>query len=171
MGLDTSHDCWHGPYSMFMRWREWIAAQAFIPLHLMEGFCEWYYDEEDVLRVESRNDWTTAGVADRNIVRTLAQVSAPLPWSLLRDDPLVILLHHSDCDGRIRWFDCKKLALRLIEILRSERELPPLHFAHPAVNDPGAPQRGCYDGFRKATKRFIFGLMRAYKSKEDVIFR
>lgn len=21
MGLDTTHDCWHGPYSMFMRWR------------------------------------------------------------------------------------------------------------------------------------------------------
>ena len=21
MGLDTSHDCWHGPYSSFMRWR------------------------------------------------------------------------------------------------------------------------------------------------------
>ena len=22
MGLDTTHDCWHGPYSMFMVWRE-----------------------------------------------------------------------------------------------------------------------------------------------------
>ena len=21
MGLDTSHDCWHGPYSFFMEWR------------------------------------------------------------------------------------------------------------------------------------------------------
>ena len=21
MGLDTTHDCWHGPYSMFMEWR------------------------------------------------------------------------------------------------------------------------------------------------------
>lgn len=24
MGLDTSHNCWHGPYSMFMRWRCWL---------------------------------------------------------------------------------------------------------------------------------------------------
>lgn len=24
MGLDTSHDCWHGPYSQFMRWRQWL---------------------------------------------------------------------------------------------------------------------------------------------------
>lgn len=23
MGLDTSHDCWHGPYSQFMRLRCW----------------------------------------------------------------------------------------------------------------------------------------------------
>lgn len=22
MGLDTTHDCWHGPYSQFNRWRE-----------------------------------------------------------------------------------------------------------------------------------------------------
>jgi hypothetical protein len=22
MGLDTSHDCWHGPYSYFRTWRE-----------------------------------------------------------------------------------------------------------------------------------------------------
>ena len=28
MGLDTTHDCWHGPYSMFMRWRTAIAAAA-----------------------------------------------------------------------------------------------------------------------------------------------
>lgn len=26
MGLDTSHDCWSGPYSMFMRWRCWLHA-------------------------------------------------------------------------------------------------------------------------------------------------
>jgi len=24
VGLDTSHDCWSGPYSMFMRWRQWL---------------------------------------------------------------------------------------------------------------------------------------------------
>lgn len=22
MGLDTSHDCWHGAYSAFTRWRQ-----------------------------------------------------------------------------------------------------------------------------------------------------
>lgn len=28
MGLDTSHDCWHGPYSSFMRWREKVCECA-----------------------------------------------------------------------------------------------------------------------------------------------
>ena len=28
MGLDTTHDCWHGPYSAFMRWREKLAEVA-----------------------------------------------------------------------------------------------------------------------------------------------
>lgn len=28
MGLDTSHDCWHGPYSSFKRFREEVAAAA-----------------------------------------------------------------------------------------------------------------------------------------------
>lgn len=28
MGLDTSHDCWHGAYSAFMRWRTAIAEVA-----------------------------------------------------------------------------------------------------------------------------------------------
>ncbi len=28
MGLDTSHDCWHGAYSAFMRWRMKLAEVA-----------------------------------------------------------------------------------------------------------------------------------------------
>lgn len=28
MGLDTTHDAWHGPYSSFMRWRTFIAKKA-----------------------------------------------------------------------------------------------------------------------------------------------
>lgn len=38
MGLDTSHDCWHGPYSAFHRWRAGIARLAGIDLEQMEGF-------------------------------------------------------------------------------------------------------------------------------------
>jgi hypothetical protein len=28
MGLDTSHDCWHGAYSAFMRWRSELCRAA-----------------------------------------------------------------------------------------------------------------------------------------------
>lgn len=39
MGLDISHDAWHGAYSSFMRWREKIAEVAGLPpLQNMEGF-------------------------------------------------------------------------------------------------------------------------------------
>ena len=39
MGLDTSHDCWHGAYSSFMQWRKAIAKAAGYPaLKEMEGF-------------------------------------------------------------------------------------------------------------------------------------
>lgn len=40
MGLDTSHDAWHGPYSSFQRWRREIAELAGLPpLDQMDGFC------------------------------------------------------------------------------------------------------------------------------------
>lgn len=41
MGLDTSHDCWHGPYSSFMQWREELAKAAGMPpLQQMDGFID-----------------------------------------------------------------------------------------------------------------------------------
>ena len=41
MGLDTTHDCWHGPYSSFMRWREKLAAAAGLPpLREFEGYTD-----------------------------------------------------------------------------------------------------------------------------------
>jgi hypothetical protein len=38
MGLDTSHDAWHGAYSAFMSWRLKIAELIGINLRTMEGF-------------------------------------------------------------------------------------------------------------------------------------
>lgn len=38
MGLDTSHDCWHGAYSEFMRYRTTLAALVGINLESMRGF-------------------------------------------------------------------------------------------------------------------------------------
>lgn len=39
MGLDTTHDCWHGAYSAFMRWRMKLAEVAgYGDLKRYEGF-------------------------------------------------------------------------------------------------------------------------------------
>lgn len=38
MGLDTTHDCFHGPYSAFDRFRVQLAKAIGIDLHEMEGF-------------------------------------------------------------------------------------------------------------------------------------
>jgi hypothetical protein len=39
MGLDTSHDAWHGAYSAFTRWRNTVAAAA--------GYAVWDVMYED----------------------------------------------------------------------------------------------------------------------------
>lgn len=55
MGLDTSHDCWHGAYSAFMRWREALAdAAGMPPFRRMEGIggdIKWEWLKPDVLHV------------------------------------------------------------------------------------------------------------------------
>ena len=41
MGLDISHDAWHGPYSAFHRWRRKIAEVSGLPpLDSMQGFTD-----------------------------------------------------------------------------------------------------------------------------------
>lgn len=38
MGLDTTHECWHGSYSSFNAWRRWLAGKAGFDLDSMLGF-------------------------------------------------------------------------------------------------------------------------------------
>lgn len=40
MGLDTTHDAWHGAYSSFKRFRIWLASLIGLDLQNMEGYCE-----------------------------------------------------------------------------------------------------------------------------------
>lgn len=35
MGLDVSHDAWHGAYSAFTRWRNCLAEDAGYPLNMV----------------------------------------------------------------------------------------------------------------------------------------
>ncbi len=119
MGLATSHDCWHGAYSAFARWRKRIAAAIGINLDSMEGFTG-----------EGRS------------------------WSILGDDPIVVLLNHSDCDGEIAHEACGLLADRL------EGLLPRL-----AGNEGGH-----VGDMQEKTKIFIKGLRLAASLQENVEF-
>lgn len=94
MGLDTTHDCWHGSYSAFHRWRCGIAKAAGIPLDLMEGY------------------WINLGMPKGSSSQRL-----PLKWESLKPDILHVLLDHSDSEGEIAAKHCGPLADRLEELL------------------------------------------------------
>lgn len=179
MGLDTSHGCWHGPYSQFSRWRMWLAKQAGIPLGLMEGFGAWVWDGNELDRNELWN--TLYQLSGDNTcfwdtLRAVRDLGRPISWDVI-NEPLVKLLHHSDCDGRIRWWDCKAIAIRLGKILRSAKDDTeyPHYEDGPRAGEPiwtdWREGRGIYDGNVPATKRFIVGLLKAWHERKDVIFR
>jgi len=131
MGLDVSHGCWHGAYSAFHRWRTELARVAGIDLLAMEGF----EDLRDIYAGKERGPG--------------------MKWSALKPDVLLVLLSHSDCDGKIPWKKCEKLAARLEELLPL---LP--------VKDCG----GYTENWQAKTRVFIDGLRLAYSLKEDVRF-
>ncbi len=157
MGLDTTHDCWHGPYSMFMRWRVWLASRVGIPLDLMEGFADRVWEQSDV-------DAISCGDPKWEVIRALATLGSPIRWSAMNGDPIVWLLHHSDCDGKIPWWQCKALALRLTQIYRESVD------ADVAGHGGMDCRRGAYDSMRRATLRFAVGCLHAWKAREHVEF-
>ena len=110
MGLDTTHNAWHGPYSSFNSWRTEICKQAGLGnLREYQGF------------------------------------GGEKQWDEIH--PLYPLLYHSDCDGNIKWKDCKLIADALREIL-------------PKISD----------WYVEETTSFINGCMEAYTAKENIEF-
>ncbi|MES1181174.1 MAG: hypothetical protein ABUL44_00110, partial [Flavobacterium sp.] len=118
MGLDTSHNAWHGPYSSFRYWREMIASKIGVNLQKMEGF------------------------------------NGDIPFSTLPENPINVLLDHSDCDGEIKWEDCGPLADALEQLL-------------PQLNDHTHPLPNYYSD---KTKQFIEGCRLAYSLQENIEF-
>ena len=140
MGLDTTHGCWHGPYSAFHRWRKWVAGLVGIDLDIMEGF---------------RGEISASG---------LRYSYPPMPWSHLGNDPIVHLLDHSDCDGEIEADLCGPIADRLESLLNN------VVYDGFIRNDNDTMPRADYDGQIKATERFIAGLRAASAANEPVEF-
>ena len=122
MGVDVSHDCWQGPYTAFHRWRTKIAEVA--------GYTDQWPDGLLIGNHEDSEDFLSG------------------TWKKTPDDPILILLCHSDCDGEITVEHAKALADRL------EGLLPKL--------------RG--GDYRQRTEQFIAGLRDAAAAGETVEF-
>lgn len=153
MGLDTTHECWHGAYSAFMRWRTELAKAAGLPpLPLMEGFYEPVGGSNDY-----RNPffWARKGASVCENGFPEIESSLPISWDCLKPDPLYELLHHSDCDGEIPWQSCNGIADSL------ERLLPKL---------PSGDGLGHIGNWRDKTQQFIDGLRLAASRQENVVF-
>lgn len=133
MGLDTSHDCWHGAYSAFFRLRNAIAEAAGWPMTTSEsGRQEYALPYDELVDKNFNGDW------DR------------IPG----DDPLLVFLAHSDCDGVIHPEHGRHIAKRL-------REIAPL------LPETG---EGHIRSFRGDTLQFAAGLDAAADANEDVVF-
>ncbi len=146
MGLDTTHNCWHGAYSAFMQWRKKIAQLAgFPPLELMQGFYENSHLQE-CLKLT------------RLFKPTFLDLDSQLPikWDAYREHYSSLLLDHSDCEGYIAWKDCKNIANSLEDLLPDMKNLP--------------DQNGHIGNWEIKTKTFIDGLRLAFSKKENVRF-
>ena len=99
MGLDTSHDCWHGPHSAFSRWRNEVAQAGGFKLTEQPFIGTVTHLQPDV-------DWTA--YQGKNFHGE---------WDVPPSDPLLYLLVHSDCEGVIHPQHAALLADRLQEIV------------------------------------------------------
>jgi hypothetical protein len=138
VGLDVSHDTWHGAYSAFSRWRNGIAEAAgfdLTPREEMHGQLGYWRDEWE----------TIPDLSDKLMGK----------WDTPPDDPLLVLLIHSDCDGVIPAAVVPFLADRLEALL-------------PKLTDEEVG--GHIGNMRTKTQTFIDGLRAAAEAREDVEF-
>lgn len=157
MGLDTTHGCWNGGYCSFNVWRMRLAETAGIPLALMEGFSQSYSEipSQAMEWLASREGGPLCGSHYGPLIHgRLEEIQRfiPIRWDVLKPDPLIVLLDHSDYDGCIEPEDCGPLANRLEELL------------------PLLPEaEGRWD-WRALTQTFIDGLRLAAQWRERVEF-
>lgn len=117
MGLDTTHDCWHGAYSGFAMFREIVGRAAGLP------YREASKQYGDGIRHTLDIDWeqiTSDQIAgDWAEPPCITRVGYEPPLT----DPALYLLIHSDCDGKLRCKYLKELKARLEDLAPKFNEL------------------------------------------------
>lgn len=99
MGLDTTHDCWHGPYSQFMRWRQWLNRFIMEDRGNAGDDAAMKISHMGATREAIDKAWADGHYDDQTV-------------------PINVLMGHSDCDGEIPFEACGPLADELEQLLR-----------------------------------------------------
>ena len=116
MGLDTTHNAWHGSYTGFSRWRTAVANAAGCPWawttttpspRAVSPTCQ---PLDEVYTVDGETDIVRWSEHYDNSV-WLGQ------WDNDPEDVIDVLLMHSDCEGIIPWRFTQPLADRLTDLL------------------------------------------------------
>ncbi len=156
MGLDCSHDAWHGAYSAFMRWRQKVAEVAGMPpLELMEGFYSPIGSGRlPTLYYGPGTGEPAFGSGSRPFLADIDQ-RLPIKWGCLKPSALHELLYHSDCDGDIAPERCGPIADALEALI-------PLM--------PDEDGGGHVRNWRETTQRFVNGLRAAAAAGEPLDF-
>lgn len=106
MGLDTTHGCWHGPYSSFMAWRAIIHGKI---AGQKTDDPAWYgaheATREGLTEAWKRGLYGTDHPVEEHLPADADDIT---PWAAL-----CVLMNHSDCDGSIPWRVCGLLAEQL----------------------------------------------------------
>ncbi|MGQ9348919.1 hypothetical protein [Mycolicibacterium gilvum] len=111
MGLDTTHDCWHGGYSGFYEFRKMVGLAAKLPYRVeTEGH------RAGDLTLDIDWDAITLRQIDGHWDRKGPTVKAAGIYDPPITDPVLYLLVHSDCDGKLRRGYLPALRDRLIEL-------------------------------------------------------
>lgn len=142
MGLDLSHGDFYFGYSRFSLWRNDVAELA------------GYLLEEIITRGGfpvrlPALDWDSF-----TLDNALGE------WETTPDDPLVVLLIHSDCEGVIHPAQAAPLADRLGELLSKA----------PASTEGHSPADRRIASLRSGLERFIESLREALAAEEDLEF-
>jgi len=145
-------------YSGYGQFRKKIAAQVGIDLHQMEGF---HNVDKSILSIQGWEAYREAIETD------LSQEK--ISWDTV-NDPIKILLNHSDCEGEIPAEDCKVLADRLEQIIKEWPERVKLK-TDPFWQDRGYPAELDLDAYDTTqAKGLIAGLREAAKIGKPVEF-
>ena len=149
MGLDISLDTWHGAYSLFGRWRAYLASLA--GYHVIQS---WKTNGERCLHCGLTNDdFTHPHICIDWTMITDAELMGD--WAETPDDPLLVLIAHADTDGQIAVRDAGPLADRLEQVL-------------PRIND--ASSFVIHSQIRARTEQFIKGLRQAVTLNRPLVF-